>query len=77
MLRQMRLLYCRSNKLIVNIFLTQHKNPTFSKFRASYNNVYRKIFGLKRLSSAIEMFALSNISNFKALMRKSMPLLHA
>ena len=94
MLRQMRLLYCRSNRLIrmfnkcsQNVlielcrsfcttfycpyFWTQHKKATFSKLRVAYNNVYRKIFGLKRRSSASEMFVLNNISNFEALMRKS------
>ena len=91
MLRQMRLLYCRSNRLIrmfnkcsQNIlirsfcttfncpyFWTQHKKATFSKLRVAYNNVYRKVFGLKRRSSASEMFVLNNISNFEALMRKS------
>ena len=94
MLRQMRLLYCRSNRLIrmfnkcsQNVlielcrsfcttfycpyFWTQHKKATFSKLRVAYNNVYRKVFGLKRRSSATEMFVLNNISNFEALMRKS------
>ena len=94
MLRQMRLLYCRSNRLIrmfdkcsQNVlielyrsfcttfycpyFWTQHKKATFSKLRVAYNNVYRKVFGLKRRSSASEMFVLNNISNFEALMRKS------
>ena len=32
--------------------------------------IYSKIFGLKQRRSAIEMFVL-NISNFEALMRKS------
>ena len=53
-------------------FLPQRKKATFSKLRVVlYNNVYRKLFGLKRRSSASEMFVLSNISNFVALMRKS------
>ena len=90
----MRLLYCRSNRLIrmfnkcsQNVlielcrsfcttfycpyFWTQHKKATFSKLRVAYNNVYRKVFGLKRRRSASEMFVLNNISNFEALMRKS------
>ena len=33
--------------------------------------MYRKVFGLKRRSSAREIFVLNNISNFEALMRKS------
>ena len=49
-------------------FWTQHKKATFSKLR--YNNVYRKVFGLKRRSSASDIFVLNNISNFEALMRK-------
>ena len=94
MLRQMRLLYCRSNRLIrmfnkcsQNVlielcrsfcttfycpyFWTQHKKVTFSKLHVAYNNVYREVFGLKRRSSAREMFVLNNISNFDALMRNS------
>ena len=94
MLRQMRLLYCRSNRLIrmfdkcnQNVlielcrsfcttfyclyFWTQHKKAKFSKLRVAYNYVYRKVFGLERRSSASEMFVLNNISNFEALMRKS------
>ena len=101
MLRQMRLLYCRSNRLIrmfnkcsQNVlielcrsfcttfycpyFWTQHKKATFSKLRVAYNNVYRKVFGFKRRSSASEMFVLNNISNFKHLWEsQSSPLLHA
>ena len=90
----MRLLYCRSNRLIrmfnkcsqnVHIelcsslcttfycpyFWTQHKKATFSKLRVAYNNVYHKLFVLKRRSSASEIFVLNNISKFEALMRKS------
>ena len=52
-------------------FLDSTQKATFSKLRVSYNNVFRKAFGLKRQSSASEMFVLNNISNFKALMRKS------
>ena len=52
--------------------MTQYKKATFSKLRVAYNNVYRKVcFGHKRRSSASEMFVLNNISNFEALMRKS------
>ena len=88
----MRLLYCRSIKLIrmfnkcsqnvltelcgsfcttfIVLFFWIQKN-TFSKLRVAYNNVYRKVCGLKRRSSASEMFVLNNISNFEALLRKS------
>ena len=53
------------------IMCSLHKKATFSKLRVAYNNVYRKVFGLKRRSSASEMFVLNNIYNFEALMRKS------
>ena len=88
--RQMRLLYCRSNRLVrlfskcsktvlielcttfyCPYFYTQYKKATFSKLRVAYNNVYRKILGLCRRSSASEMFVTNNILNFEALMRKS------
>ena len=52
-------------------FLTQYKKATLWKLRVAYNNVYRKILGLCRRSSASEMFVTNNILNFKALMRKS------
>ena len=94
MLRQMRLLYCRSNRLVrlfskcsktvlielcrsfcttfyCPFFWTQYKKATFSKLRVAYNNIYRKILGLCRRSSASEMFVTNNILNFEALMRKS------
>ena len=81
MLIQMRLLYCRSNRVIgmfnkwnqnvlielcmsflydilLSLFLdsTQKSYIYFSKLRVAYNNVYRNVFGLKRRSSASEMF---------------------
>ena len=49
---------------IVLIFGLNTKKTTFSKLRVAYNNVYRKVFGLKRRNSASEMFVLNNISNF-------------
>ena len=55
---------------IVLIFGLNTK-ATLSKLRVAFNNVYRKVFGLKRRSSVSEMFVLNNISNFEALMRKS------
>ena len=94
MLRQMRLLYCRSNRLfrmfnkcfknvLIEVcrsfctafycpyFWTVHKKATFSEIRVAYNNVYRKLLGICRSSSASEMFVINNISNFEALIRKS------
>ena len=57
---------------IVLIFgLHVHKKATFSKIQVSYNIVYRKLLGLCRRSSASEMFVLNNISNFEALIGKS------
>ena len=47
-------------------FWIVHKKTTFSKIR-----VYRKLLGLCRRSSVSEMFAMNNISNFEALIRKS------
>ena len=44
---------------------------TFPKLHAAYNNVYRKILGLCRQSSASEMFITNNVLNFGALIRKS------
>ena len=86
MLRQMRLLYCRSNRLFrmfnkysKNVLIklcrsfcttlycpyswTVHKKATFSKIRVAYINVYRKLLGFCRHSSASEMFAMNNISS--------------
>ena len=94
MLRQMRLLYCRSNRLfrmfnkcskhvLIELrrtfcttfycpyFWAAYKKTTFSKTSVAYNNVYRKLLGLCRRSSVSEMFAMNNISNFEALIRKS------
>ena len=56
---------------IVLIFESSTKSY-ISKLRVAYNNVYRKVFGLKRRSSASEMFVLNNISNYEALPRKSL-----
>ena len=56
---------------IVLIFRQFTKKATFSKIRVAYNNAYRKLLGLCRRSSASEMFVMNNISNFEALIRKS------
>ena len=45
-------------------FWTQHKKATFSKLPVTYNNVCRKVLGLKPRSSASEMIVLNNIYNF-------------
>ena len=93
MLKQMRLLYCRSNRLfrmfnkcskhvLIELcrsfcttfycpyFWTVHKKTTFFRICVACNNVYRKLLGLCRRSSASDMFVMNNISNFEALTRK-------
>ena len=93
-LKQMRMLYCRSNRLVrlfnkcskpvllelcrsfytifyCPYFWTNYKKTTFSKIRVAYNNVYQKILGVSRRSSASAMFVTNNISNFEAFLRKS------
>ena len=43
----------------VLIFGLNTKKNTFSKLRVANNNVYRKVFCLKRRNSASEMFVLT------------------
>ena len=92
-LKQMRMLYSRSNRLVrlfnkcsnpvilelcksfctvfyCPYFLTNYKKITFSKIRVAYNNVYRKILGVSRRSSASAMFVTNVITNFEAFLRK-------
>ena len=59
-LKQMRMLCCRSNRLVGQI-------------RVAYNNVhvYRKILGVSRRASVSDMFASNDIPNFEAFIRKS------
>ena len=93
-LKQMRMLYCRSNRLVrlfnkcskpvllelctnfctifyCPYFWTNYKKTTLSKLRVAYNNVYRKILGVSRRSSASAMFVTNDIPNFEAFFRKS------
>ena len=93
-LKQMRMLYCRSNRLVrlfnkyskpvllelcrsfctifyCPYFWTNYKKTTLSKIRVAYNNVYRKILGVSRRSSASAMFVTNDIPNFEAFFRKS------
>ena len=52
----------------------QSYQPSPNMDEAKFNpvhNVYRKLLGLCRRSSVSEMFAINNISNFEALIRKS------
>ena len=90
----MRMLYCRSNRLVrlfnkcskpvllelcrsfctilyCPYFWTNYKKTTLSKIRVAYNNVYRKILGVSRRSSASAMFVTNDIPNFEAFFRKS------
>ena len=64
---------CRSfcNVFYCPYFWTQYKKTTFSKIRVAYNNVYRKILGVSRRSSASGMFVCNDIPNFEAFLRKS------
>ena len=94
MLRQMRLLYAKSNTLLrtfshcssdVKVTLFQsyctalycpflwnnYKKYTFSKIRVTFNNAYRKIFGLPKRSSASAMYATHNNCNFETMLCKN------
>ena len=55
----------------MSLFLDSTQKAKLAKLRVAYNNVYRKVFDLKRQSSASEMFVWNNICNLKVLMRKS------
>ena len=46
-----------------------HYKKTFSKIRASYNNVYRKILVVSRRAGASGMFVPNEILNFEAVLR--------
>ena len=49
-----------------------YKASTFSKLRVAFNNVYRRMLGLPKWSSASGMYATHNIENFEALLRKTL-----
>ena len=93
-LKQVRMLYCRSNCLVrlfnkcnkpvlfelcrsfcsvfyCPYFWTNYKKTIFSKIRVAYNNIYRKILGVSRCSSASDMFVTNDIPNFEAFLQKS------
>ena len=66
-LKQMRMLYCRSNRLVRHYcpyFWTQYYKTTLSNIRVAYNNAYRKILGVSRRASASGMFVSNDIPNF-------------
>ena len=48
-----------------------YKKSTFSKVCVSFNNGYRKIFGLTKRSSASAMYANHNTCNFEPTLRKN------
>ena len=69
----LRLLYFKviAQHCIVLICGMIIKKSTFSKFGVAFNNVYRKIFGLPKRSSASTMYANHNICNFETTFRKN------
>lgn len=50
---------------------TKYNKATFSKLRVAYNNVYRRILGLPRHSSASEMYVANDLDNIEAMLRKN------
>ena len=69
----MRIELCRTfcTTFYCPCFWSVHNKATLSKIRVAYINVYRKLLVLCRRSSGSEMFVMNNISNFQALIRKS------
>ena len=84
-LKQMRMLYCRSNRLVrllnkcskpvlfelcrsfCTIFYCPYFWTNYKKtILFAYNNVYRKILGVSRRSSANAMFVTNDIPNLEA-----------
>ena len=57
--------------ILLSLFLDCSQKDYIFQSRVAYNNVYRKLLGLCRRSSASEMFVMNNIPNFEALIRKS------
>ena len=47
-----------------------YKSTTFRKVRVAFNNVYRRVLGLPKWSSSSEIYAIHNIENFEAILRK-------
>ena len=60
--------YCTS--FYCGYLWSDYKSMTFSKLRVAFNNVYRRVLGLPTWASASEMYAIHNIENFEALLRK-------
>ena len=70
----MRMLYCRSNRLVKHYcpyFWTQYWKTTLSNIRVAYNNAYRKILWVSRRASASGMFVSNDIPNFFNLFSES------
>ena len=69
--------YCTA--LYCPFLWNDYKKSTFSKIRATFNNAYRKIFGLPKRSSAniaqcmdiLITHATHNICNFETMLRKN------
>ena len=49
---------------------SDYKFITFSKLRVAFNNVYRRVLGLPKWSSASKIYATHNIENFEAILQK-------
>ena len=49
---------------------SDYKSMTFSKLRVAFNNVYRRVLGLPKWSSASEMYVTYKIKNFEPFLRK-------
>ena len=87
MLRQMRLLYAKSNTLLHIIIVhrtlkllcfkavVRHCIVLCGTIRVAFNNAYRKIFGLSKLSRASAIYATHNICNFETMLRKNIMVL--
>ena len=44
---------------------------TYSKLRIAYNNMYRRLFGLRKYDSASFMYALNNVDNLDTVIRNT------
>ena len=60
--------YCTS--FYCGYLWSDYKASTFSK--VAFNNVYRRVLGLPQWYSASGMYAMHNIDNFEALLRKTL-----
>ena len=61
--------YCTT--LYCPFLWTDYKKSTFTKIRVTFNNAYRKNFGLPKRSSASTMYAHHNICRFETMLRQT------